>query len=69
MINTFLNKEQINEMLDILSNIYAETIGENETSYEKISRTFGIPYFELKADNPKDKEVCKTALLATSMTQ
>lgn len=62
MINTFLNKEQINEMLDILSNIYAETIGENETSYEKISRTFGIPYFELKADNSKDKEVLQDSL-------
>ena len=56
MINNFLNKEQINEMLDILSAVYAETIVKNDTSYDKISKTFGIPHFELNKNNCQDKE-------------
>ena len=51
MINTFLSKEQINEMLQALCDTYAETIIENGTSYAKISETFDIPNFDLKKDN------------------
>ena len=57
MINTFLNKEQINEMLNSLSSVYAETIIENGTNYSKISKTFGIPYFNLKGSNSGNKKI------------
>ncbi len=48
MINTFLNKRQINEMLKVLCDVYAETITENGNNYAKISKTFDIPNFKLK---------------------
>ena len=51
MINTFLNKEQINEMLMVLCDVYTEKIIENGTSYAKISKTFDIPNFNLKKDH------------------
>ena len=51
MINTFLNKEQINEMLMVLCDVYTEKITENGSSYAKISKTFNIPNFNLKKDH------------------
>lgn len=51
MINTFLNKEQITEMLKVLCDVYAETIIENGTTYAKISKTFDIPNFNLKKED------------------
>ena len=51
MINTFLNKVQINEMLKVLCDVYAETIIENGNNYAKISKTFDIPNFNLKKDD------------------
>ena len=42
MINTFLSKEQINEMLMVLCDVYTEKITENGTSYAKISKTFNM---------------------------
>ncbi|MEM6737078.1 MAG: aminotransferase class I/II-fold pyridoxal phosphate-dependent enzyme [Bacteroidota bacterium] len=50
MINAFLKKKQINEMLTALCGIYSETITENNTTCTQISKTFKIPDFSLNAD-------------------
>ncbi|WP_298518411.1 aminotransferase class I/II-fold pyridoxal phosphate-dependent enzyme [uncultured Kordia sp.] len=47
MITTFLDKTHINSMLTTLCEVYAETIMENEMTYEKIAKTFSIPNFNI----------------------
>ncbi|MDC3388312.1 aminotransferase class I/II-fold pyridoxal phosphate-dependent enzyme [Flavobacteriaceae bacterium] len=56
MVNNFLSKEQINEMLTTLSYVYAESITKNRTSYSKISKTFNIPSFNIKTDKQLSSE-------------
>jgi hypothetical protein len=56
MVNNFLSKEQINEMLTTLSYVYADGITKNRTSYSKISKTFNIPSFNIKTDKQLSSE-------------
>ncbi|MEM6721780.1 MAG: aminotransferase class I/II-fold pyridoxal phosphate-dependent enzyme [Bacteroidota bacterium] len=54
MVNNFLNTEKINAMLMTLCEVYSETILENEMTYEKIAKTFGIPEFSIKIEEQKE---------------
>ena len=62
MINTFLSKEQINEMLNSLCNVYAETIMENGISCAKIAKTFSIPDFNFNTENDASKSISQDQL-------
>ncbi len=45
MVNSFLNKEQINKMLETLCEVYTDAIFENKTDFNKIAETFNISKF------------------------
>ncbi|MFK7796400.1 MAG: GNAT family N-acetyltransferase, partial [Aureispira sp.] len=62
MVNNFLKKEHIDEMLTTLCNVYSETIIENDTNYKKIAKTFNIPEFDLNIPSQLQHDLTKSPL-------
>ncbi|MEM9920208.1 MAG: bifunctional aminotransferase class I/II-fold pyridoxal phosphate-dependent enzyme/GNAT family N-acetyltransferase [Bacteroidota bacterium] len=51
MVNAFLDKQKIDAMLMNLCEVYAECIAKNNTSYDKIAKTFAIAPFKLNIES------------------
>ncbi|SEC42093.1 7-keto-8-aminopelargonate synthetase [Tenacibaculum sp. MAR_2009_124] len=49
MINSSLNKENIDDMLELLQYKYLEALKENNSNCEEVAKTFKLPKFKLKA--------------------